>query len=407
MGDPIDFIITKEGALCEFCENSLRGGRLEELVSIIKELLKPDELRVKQECSLCGSVIMRELGSMLREALGKLSEIEAESVKTSVILPVEVIEREDRIRARYNPSNMRSIKLTLVKSLDKIMEMLSGRPVGEESSSMLLFDFKRGDVSIRSAPVFIFGRYRKLERGISQSRRKCTECKGKGCERCGWRGKVALRSVEGILGEVMREFFLADDYVLHGAGREDVDARMLGSGRPFVMEMINPKRRHVNLSEVEREINRRTHGMVEVLGLRFSSRDELRALKESSPRIRKLYRALVEVEGEVSEEDLRKLKEELEGTTVRQKTPARVLWRRSDIVRLKKIYEINFKKINDRKFELYVLCDGGLYVKELISGDLGRTSPSVTELLGKKSFCSELDVLEVMISLNDKVMVYG
>ncbi|MEM0294693.1 MAG: tRNA pseudouridine(54/55) synthase Pus10 [Candidatus Korarchaeum sp.] len=375
---------------------------MEELFSIIMELFESDEPKIRQECSLCGGIIMKKLGGMLREALRKLNEIEVESLKTSVILPVDVMEKEDRIRAKYNPPRMRSIKLTLVKSLDRVMEMLSGKPISEEASASLLFDFRRGVVQVRSAPIFIFGRYRKLERGISQSRRRCAECGGRGCERCGWRGKVAQGSVEGIVGEVMREFFLADDYVLHGAGREDVDARMLGSGRPFVMEIINPKRRLVDLSELEREINGRARGMIEVSGLRFSSRDEVRALKESSPRVRKLYRALVEVEGEVSEEDLRRIKEGLEGTTVRQRTPTRVLWRRSDTIRLKKVYEINFNRINDKKFELYILCDGGLYIKELISGDLGRTSPSVTELLGKKSFCSELDVLEVMVSVNER-----
>ncbi|MEM0016956.1 MAG: tRNA pseudouridine(54/55) synthase Pus10 [Candidatus Korarchaeum sp.] len=375
---------------------------MEELFSIIMELFESDEPKIRQECSLCGGIIMKKLGGMLREALRKLNEIEVESLKTSVILPVDVMEKEDRIRAKYNPPRMRSIKLTLVKSLDRVMEMLSGKPTSEEASASLLFDFRRGVVQVRSAPIFIFGRYRKLERGISQSRRRCAECGGRGCERCGWRGKVAQGSVEGIVGEVMREFFLADDYVLHGAGREDVDARMLGSGRPFVMEIINPKRRLVDLSELEREINGRARGMIEVSGLRFSSRDEVRALKESSPRVRKLYRALVEVEGEVSEEDLRRIKEGLEGTTVRQRTPTRVLWRRSDTIRLKKVYEINFNRINDKKFELYILCDGGLYIKELISGDLGRTSPSVTELLGKKSFCSELDVLEVMVSVNER-----
>ncbi|MEM3537968.1 MAG: tRNA pseudouridine(54/55) synthase Pus10 [Candidatus Korarchaeum sp.] len=375
---------------------------MEELFSIIMELFESDEPKIRQECSLCGGIIMKKLGGMLREALRKLNEIEVESLKTSVILPVDMMEKEDRIRAKYNPPRMRSIKLTLVKSLDRVMEMLSGKPTSEEASASLLFDFRRGVVQVRSAPIFIFGRYRKLERGISQSRRRCAECGGRGCERCGWRGKVAQGSVEGIVGEVMREFFLADDYVLHGAGREDVDARMLGSGRPFVMEIINPKRRLVDLSELEREINGRARGMIEVSGLRFSSRDEVRALKESSPRVRKLYRALVEVEGEVSEEDLRRIKEGLEGTTVRQRTPTRVLWRRSDTIRLKKVYEINFNRINDKKFELYILCDGGLYIKELISGDLGRTSPSVTELLGKKSFCSELDVLEVMVSVNER-----
>ena len=29
---------------------------------------------------------------------------------------------------------------------------------------------------------------------------------------------------------------------LHAVGREDIDVRMLGLGRPFIMEFINPKK---------------------------------------------------------------------------------------------------------------------------------------------------------------------
>jgi len=38
---------------------------------------------------------------------------------------------------------------------------------------------------------------------------------------------------------------------------------------------------------------------------------------------------------------------------------------------------------------------GGLYIKELISGDDGRTKPSISEILNTPAECIELDVLEV------------
>ena len=33
----------------------------------------------------------------------------------------------------------------------------------------------------------------------------------------------------------------ASDARFHSAGREDVDVRMLGEGRPFVLELLQPK----------------------------------------------------------------------------------------------------------------------------------------------------------------------
>lgn len=381
--------------LCEFCEASILGRPIGRLLNKLLSLLN-SESPSGESCDLCGGLLSRELGGMLRKALSKLEGVEISSLKAGVSLPDILIEREDRIRANYNPPAMRSLKVTLTKLLDVALNSLTGIKISQDPDAILIFDLEGGDVKLELAPVFISGRYRKLQRGISQSRRKCSACGGRGCEACDWKGKIPQGSVEGIIGEVMREFFSAEDYVLHGAGREDVDARMLGEGRPFVMELVSPRKRNADLRELESEINKRAAGLIEVKNLEFSSRERIRILKERSPNVKKLYRALVEVEGGISDEELLLLKR-LEGALVKQRTPKRVLWRRSDITRLKRVYEVNFKRIDDKKFELFVLCDGGLYVKELISGDDGRTSPSVTEILGKKSFCSELDVLEVMV----------
>jgi tRNA pseudouridine synthase 10 len=46
---------------------------------------------------------------------------------------------------------------------------------------------------------------------------------------------------------------------------------------------------------------------------------------------------------------------------------------------------------------MIIKTEGGLYIKELISSDEGRSNPSVTEVLGTQAICAELDVIEVGI----------
>ncbi len=403
MGDLelISLIVDNEGPLCPFCLGSLIGLKLENYPNYLKglamlEVFNAIESRKISSCVICGDLIPQNTNQMVERALKKLRGIEFHSVKVGVRLPPNVIEREDRIRAKYNPPNMESIKLTLIKWLDLVLSSSTGKKVDKDPDALLIFDFSVKDVTLHLRPVFVYGRYRKLRRGISQSRRKCPHCEGRGCEKCGWTGKVAEGSVEGMIGEVMRVFFEAEDYVLHGAGREDVDALMLGKGRPFVMEIISPKRRTLDLKILQREINDRWRGSIEVLDLRYSDRKEVRRIKESSSDVRKLYKAIVEVEGGITDEELTKVEKILTGAVIRQRTPKRVAWRRADLVRVKKVYEVKARRIDDKTFEVTVLCDGGLYVKELISGDDGRTRPSVSEVLGKKAFCRELDVLEVL-----------
>ena len=47
--------------------------------------------------------------------------------------------------------------------------------------------------------------------------------------------------------------------------------------------------------------------------------------------------------------------------------------------------------------ELLIECEGGLYIKELISGDENRSKPSISEILGTNARCVQLDVMHVNI----------
>ncbi|CAD7967888.1 unnamed protein product [Amoebophrya sp. A120] len=69
---------------------------------------------------------------------------------------------------------------------------------------------------------------------------------------------------------------------------------------------------------------------------------------------------------------------------LKQQTPFRVVHRRSNIVREKKILNISHVKfVNDTTFWLMVHADAGCYIKELVNGDYGRTSPSLKDLMNQ------------------------
>jgi tRNA pseudouridine synthase 10 len=51
--------------------------------------------------------------------------------------------------------------------------------------------------------------------------------------------------------------------------------------------------------------------------------------------------------------------------------------------------------ISPNKMEATIRSQGGLYVKELVTGDNDRTTPSFSEILNTKAECSELDVIDV------------
>ena len=93
----------------------------------------------------------------------------------------------------------------------------------------------------------------------------------------------------------------------------------------------------------------------------------------------------------------RLLEEKLTGATIKQQTPLRVMHRRADLIRERYIYKVKVKKVSLKRALMEIRCQGGLYVKELVSGDEGRTIPNVSDLLRNRAKTLKLDVLKVIM----------
>ena len=256
-----------------------------------------------------------------------------------------------------------------------------------------LVDTRFAHVDLDISPLFIYGRYRKFSREIPQTRWPCNRCRGKGCEKCHGTGKMYQTSVQEIIGGPLLREVQGTDHFFHGMGREDIDARMLGNGRPFILEMREPKRRSIDLSSIEREINERGKEMVEVEGLRKSSRDEVRFIKSATPQ--KVYRVVVQVDGKVNKEKLNEVVLSLKRIRITQQTPNRVAHRRADLAREREIVDLAVEEFDGVVLTLRVRTESGTYVKEFVHGDEGRTRPSFAEALGVPCAVKALDVIEI------------
>ena len=347
-------------------------------------------------CYLCEDV-MRRLDDLAARALELLSGYEFSSFLVGIRLPGEVAEREDELRAEFGLPHGESLRHELSREVGKRIMKAVGKPVEHARPDVVvLVEPFSGSVELQVSPVFVAGRYRKLVRGIPQARWICTRCGGRGCPRCGWTGKMYPTSIEELITEPMIEAFQGEEAAFHAAGREDIDARMLGRGRPFVVEVKRPRKREVNLKALEEEINRRAEGMVSVSGLKYADRALIRRIK--SEEAEKIYEVLVEFDRPVSDEELRQLEEALSGAVIRQRTPTRVLHRRVDKLRVRRVAELKVvERLGPRRARFRVRCDGGLYVKELVTGDGGRTSPSISELIRARARPLELDVVDVLM----------
>jgi len=256
--------------------------------------------------------------------------------------------------------------------------------------------------------VFLEGRYRKLARDLPQTVFFCPECKGhprrrRKCERCEGFGKLTRDSVQELIGWVAGRAFGTRKHVFHGAGREDVDVRMLGNGRPFVVELVDPKVFEVDLAALEAEINKRNEGRLEIQGLHWTEKARIALLKETPHA--KEYEALVDLEAPCTPEMLAPLMgRRLE---IVQHTPDRVAHRRAEKDRRRWIEFRALEPLEDgRVLRVRLSTQHGTYVKEVLSGEGGRTEPSLSSLLGIPCRCRELDVLAILDSEGNSEPVY-
>jgi len=72
-----------------------------------------------------------------------------------------------------------------------------------------------------------------------------------------------------------------------------------------------------------------------------------------------------------------------------------VAHRRADLVRVRRLIDAEVKIVSKQEVELVLRGEGGLYIKELVSGDEGRTLPSLSGVLGVVALVTELDVIDV------------
>lgn len=138
-------------------------------------------------------------------------------------------------------------------------------------------------------------------------------------------------SVEDVIKPTIMEAFRSEQVTFIPAGREDVDVRMLGTGRPFVLRCCGgklvPSRGTVDLlKKLQEKINALGEGQVQIIDLQLTDKKHVEWLKSVEVHKRKTYACLVWVERKVTKEDLAALKD-LQGVTVKQRTPIRVLHR--------------------------------------------------------------------------------
>jgi tRNA pseudouridine synthase 10 len=393
-----DILKQTDGKICKHCLGRKLSKTIEGTNNVERADKVCEELDINLddvECAICDNLFDKlddDLYGKIDEKINQLG-VEFETFLVGCQIDKDIRKRDEELSEKFNldvetikKEVNRLIGLGIWQRYDKEAEF-------ERQDIVFNVDLRKNPkVRIQINPLYIEGKYNKFKRGIPQTKWPCTKCKGRGCEECNGTGKQYPESVEELISEHFLKLTKGREAKFHGAGREDIDVLMLGSGRPFVLEIKEPRIRNLDLAKLEAEINEINEGKTAYHDLKLCERGRKAEIKQSSPDTYKVYQAIVECDGAF---DVEKLEELTKLNEIHQQTPLRVLRRRTDMVRVKHVLDLSYEIIDDKSFSMRIKTEGGLYIKELISGDEGRSHPNVGEILGVNAVCSQLDVIEV------------
>jgi len=390
--------ILKNYKLCDSCigrifakiETNMTNNKRGKIIRFGLEDIEKIKVR---DCWLCQGLIdeIPHFANLIKE---NLTGYEFETFLIGSKVDEDIIEKENQIYAFAGSEHSESIKAELNREIGKLLEKKLTQEVNfEKPTIMAVIDTAFDVVTLQIASLYVYGRYNKYSREIPQTKWYCKICYGKGCKKCNYTGKIYDSSIQERISKTVLFYAQGEDDSFHGCGREDVDVRMLGNGRPFVLEIKNPKIRSLDLNKIAYEINKINKGFVKVDSLRFSNHLEIERLKAAE--FKKTYRATVKFDKIINNEKLKKATECLHDSKIGQLTPSRVAHRRADMVREKHIYYCNVESVDGSKAVLTLEAESGTYIKELISGDNGRTKPSISEIMKIPCKVTKLDVIKI------------
>jgi tRNA pseudouridine synthase 10 len=340
---------------------------------------------------------MSQLDSIVKNICRAIEakEYQFNSFMLGATLPSAVFEREDSIRSKLKVRGRENIKKQLLDKLRKKLEKITGKKVEYISPDVTIHivignqdtdgtnsnDYNntlQQTPCIKSSPILLSGRYVKTTRGLPQKKDTSKNRSGSGCALSGNMEESSFDSIEAIISRRVLELTKGDALKFSWLGGEDKDSLVLGKGRPFLVQVSDPKVRQLKTQLIIKE-----NGVYAVV--KQQSAQQQRSFQLPSHFTTKT-KITIRSEGDLSSKSLPTLLNILENSEVSLKAKSRIL--------KKKIYSLEVEQINQKTFIITIVSDGGLFIKQFVGGQ-EYCEPNISKIIGMKCECIAFDILEV------------
>ena len=371
--------ILKKYDLCDNCLgrffiNSTHFTSARVLGNKIRNLIN---CRATTKCYICKN-LFTSTDLHLKMIQNMSNSYEFSTFMIGAILKQSVIERDDKIRSKFHFRGVDGIKTALTKDLGKKFARKTKKRIEHLLPDITItVNFRTEQCNVKSKPIFLYGKYIKDKRGISQKGESCRDCKGKGCIFCDNHGIVSFDSVEGRISQFLYEKFETNQVKFTWIGGEDKTSLVLGNGRPFFAKLVSPKKRSVRLPK------KSSLGEIMIHMLK-----RIDHIPNGSIHFKSKMNILLSTKNDISSNKLKKLKHLL--TTHIKITDS------DNKLHRKVIHKLNYKKNSLRSFTLELEADGGIPIKRFVEGV--NVIPNLSSILGTQCYCKKFDINQIYLS---------
>lgn len=379
--------------LCKYC--LLRQISINTEVNYASQITTP--LVNKGECNIC-SGLMQETDSIMRRISETLSnDYHFNTFLIGATLPAELLEKEDRIRARLKIRGRENIKSHLTRNLRKMFSEMTKKQIDFLHPDLMInLQFQRDtclDIDIKMRPLIMLGRYIKNNRGMPQrSGGEHNTGNELSLQRQSFPsvnlaprlGSVICTSedssIQSIISREILRLTKGEGLKFSWVGSEDENSLVSGSGRPFFVQIRNPK----TICLDERRLNFPRYGLSVNIEQFFGK------LPEQPIQFIAKTRIVIRASRQMGEEEFLRIKSLANSRVVFRNQKKKL--KSSE----KRIYSLDIVKKSKEIFELDVVADGGLAIKQFVEGR-ECISPNISTAANLQCECLLFDILDVCI----------
>jgi tRNA pseudouridine synthase 10 len=370
--------ILKNYDLCQYCAGRIISKLVAKPSSKLlgKKYLKKFGKSSNNKCYICKNTF-DNLDFMLSNIFEKSCNLDFKTFNLGLILKHSFLERDDHIKSKFKIKGIENIKFGLSTEMaKKISRRTKSKRIMNDPDLFVQANFKDESCTIRTKPIFVYGRYNKKIRKLPQKQMLCQSCNGIGCHNCNFKGLENIESIESKISNLLIKKFDGNQVKINWIGGEDQSSLVLGNGRPFFAKILNPKKR-----------NRILRKSSNLEGISLSELKKILIQPKGSIPFKSKVSIIVDTEKPISLIQLKKLTL-LENTKIHDPS-------KDKKTAHKQIYRIRYKKLGKTSFHLDLFADGGISIKSFIQNS--DVTPNISKLLENYCQCRKIDFKNIIV----------